>query len=94
MSYTIKVIHNGVMVKTELSFKEIVFYTAKILKIKEWEDTLYNRAQAKVILDALVILEAHLQLLFEQGLYKARPPYLKFNFNELWAYMRISTKEN
>jgi hypothetical protein len=37
------------MVKTKLSFKEIVFYTAKILQIKGWADTTFNRAQAKII---------------------------------------------
>ena len=94
MSYKIQINWNGVSVKTSLSHSEIIAYTEKIIQAKDWTDCLLNRGRAKAILDAMVILEDHLLKLYERGLSKIRPLTIRYDFDELWAYLYFTTRAN
>ena len=73
---------DNLSIKTNLSHYAIIAYTEKIVKIKEWKDTMTNRGKAKIILDCMVILEHHTK------------KCLLTDFDELYAMLFQSTRNN
>lgn len=93
--YTIKKTRSGDLVfKTNLSTSQIINYTLRIVKLKQWEDTICNRVAAKGILDAMLVIEVQMYNLCKAGLYKYCPPIITSDFNQLYQIVIYSQKNN
>ena len=92
--FSIQIHRDEVLIKTNLSENEIIVYTEQIIRQKDWADTISNRIRAKSILDALVILENHLQSLNDYSLFPFPVPTLRNDFQELSAMLYRSQRDN
>jgi hypothetical protein len=72
----------GITIKTGLGYFAIITYTEKIVKIMGWADSMANRAAAKQILDAMVVIEHQHKL------------FLPTDFEDIWDKMNESIKSN